>query len=211
MGAMQNMARKHIVRGKKKSSIPGMNKAYYSSVPGQTLRSQGKDNPFTLEIDYNWKTESSDAGGLYAGASGAYFDPTNLPGWSQLKNLFKEFRLVYYAIKIIPFQGTDQSGMVCFRRTNDPSETVQASYELERELGATEHMLANIKTLIIPCFPDTAEEADWHPIDATTDANNFGYAKEFGQIFGRGVTTNASTTIFNFMEIARVVFRGYKK
>jgi hypothetical protein len=181
----------------------------YSSVPGQSLRSQGKDNPFTLEIEYNWKVEQTDASGYYAGASGAYFDPTNLPGWSALKTLFKEFRLVYYAIKITPNQGVDQTGYVCFRKSNDPTETVQASYELERELGATEHMLSNTKNLIIPCMPDTAEEADWHPIDETTDSNNYGYNKEYGQIFGRG-ESSVSQKIFTFVEIARVVFRGFK-
>lgn len=177
-----------------------------------SLRAQGKDNPFTLELSYNYKIEITDASGNYVGASSAYFDPTGLAGWSALKTLFKEYKLVKYGMFIRSLHGRDQSGLMSVRKTNDPAETVFGNLDLELENGADEYSFSELtKGIFIPADPDTQGESEWRLVDETTDANNFGYNKEYGQIFVRAQNTGiVSNNLFSFHEFARVVFRGYK-
>jgi hypothetical protein len=194
----------------KRGNKPFTGNGQVESDVGNNLRAQGKDNPFTLNVRYNYKLESSDGSGIYVGASGAYFDPTGLPGWASLKLLFKEFRLVFYAINIKPVMG-DNTGLLSFRKTNEAGAVVFGTIEAEIEYGADDIPIAELhQGKEILNLPDTPEEAKWHIIDAVTDSNNFGFAKEFGQIFIRGRHLPVSTGIFTFTEHCRVVFRGYK-
>jgi hypothetical protein len=100
--------------------------------------------------------------------------------------------------------------MFTLRATEDPAESIAATVAAELDLGARMLSSSNLEKGFVQSYrPDTAEEAQWHLIDPTVDANNFGYSKEFGQIFVRGEYLEPSVPVFAFNERARVVFRGY--
>jgi hypothetical protein len=165
-----------------------------------------------LDISYNYQDLVADGSGEYSAVSGAYFDPTGLPGWSVLKTIFREFRLVSYANTFVCLQGVDAAGQLAVRLSNDPDESVPTDVDTELEAGAQYKVLAGMvnRPFVVAHSPQTAEQRDWHLIDDSVDSNNFGYAKEFGQLFMTANALSASSHFAQFWESARVVFRGFK-
>ncbi len=171
-------------------------------------RHVGRDSPYILEIPYNYADISSDGTGLFSNSD--YWTPTALPNWSTLKTLFSEFKLYDARLHIQTHMGNDADGIITMRYDPDPSGTILSTLDLEQERGASVFPVAALKTMSIGLHPRTFESSEWHPIDSVTDSNNYGYNKEYGQVFERGQFIANSTTFGKRFFSCRVGFRGFK-